>query len=58
MKKLLFPFLLFTLNISSYADVISNARNQCGGELWTVGTVLLLQKFMHNILFGNILNKS
>ena len=36
MKKLLFLFLLFTLNIPSFADVIRNAMNQCGGELWTV----------------------
>ena len=36
MKKLLFLFLLFTFNISSYADVISIAQNRCGGQLWTV----------------------
>tara|TARA_B100000787_G_scaffold8865_1_gene6717 strand:- start:1474 stop:2193 length:720 start_codon:yes stop_codon:yes gene_type:complete len=33
--KLLF-FLLFILSIPSHADVISNAENRCGGELWTV----------------------
>ncbi len=35
MKRLLL-FLLLSLTIASFADVISNANKQCGGQLWTL----------------------
>ena len=35
MKRLLL-FLLLTLAVTSFADVISNANKQCGGQLWTL----------------------
>ena len=35
MKKLLL-FLLLTLAVTSFADVISNANKQCGGDLWNL----------------------
>ena len=36
MKRLLFLFFLFVFNIPSFADIKSNAEDQCGGDLWTV----------------------